>query len=172
MLPCRSTAYSFIALLLLCRSKRLSPLTALLPLCRSKRPSLLSVSLPLCRSTCQSVPLRTSAANKKVGKGAYFCPIRKDFFKRLYHSFAKNSLFSPISKYERNTRKRLIFAYPADAIVQARRRHSAKALKSAYNGEIPMTKQTLRPSPTALLNPLCDYSFKAMFTADTATSMS
>ena len=33
-----------------------------------------------------------------------------------------------------------------------------------------MTKQTLRPSPTALLDPLCDYSFKAMFTADTATS--
>ena len=61
---------------------------------------------------------------------------------------------------------------PAATSEQTRKRHSAKPLKSAYNGEIPMTKQTLRPSPTALLNPLCDYSFKAMFTADTATSMS
>ena len=29
---------------------------------------------------------------------------------------------------------------------------------------------TLRPSPTALLDPLCDFSFKAMFTADTKES--
>ena len=33
-----------------------------------------------------------------------------------------------------------------------------------------MAKNTLRPSPTALLNPLCDFSFKAMFTADTKES--
>ena len=33
-----------------------------------------------------------------------------------------------------------------------------------------MAKTTLRPSPTALLNPLCDFSFKAMFTADTKES--
>ena len=31
-------------------------------------------------------------------------------------------------------------------------------------------KTSLRPSPTALLNPLCDFSFKAMFTADTKES--
>ena len=31
-------------------------------------------------------------------------------------------------------------------------------------------RQTLRPSPTALLNPRCDASFKAMFTADTKES--
>lgn len=33
-----------------------------------------------------------------------------------------------------------------------------------------MAKTTLRPSPTALLSPLCDFSFKAMFTADTKES--
>ena len=33
-----------------------------------------------------------------------------------------------------------------------------------------MATTTLRPSPTALLDPLCDSSFKAMFTADTKES--
>ncbi len=31
-------------------------------------------------------------------------------------------------------------------------------------------KTTLRPSPTALLNPRCDASFKAMFTQETEES--
>ena len=42
--------------------------------------------------------------------------------------------------------------------------------RPASEAEMAQQKQTLRPSPTALLNPRYDFSFKAMFTQETRES--